>query len=141
MDSIEFIGCIGCLGISSWCVVLFIFISVKIQKKWLEKNMNLQWIKDHEKRIKHTMAEEIAANKKFIKKTKLISKLNINLIVFASNLFILDFFLRVPYNIMARSGLILTSVFIPLWIISTLLGTFSYDRIKKISELLKDEQI
>ena len=137
MDSVEFISC---LGILSWCFVIYFFISVKIQKKWLEKNMNLQWIKDHEKKTKCQITKWVADTETVIQFTKTLNNIIMGFIIFSSIHFLLDFFLNSPYDTIVFGGLILAGESIPAWTIINLINTFLDNRIKRINEVLKNKQ-
>ena len=137
MDKLHFFAC---MGVASWGLVIYFFICVKIQKKWLEKNMNLQWIKDHEKKTKCQITKWVADTETVIQFTKTLNNIIMGFIIFSSIHFLLDFFLNSPYDTIVFGGLILAGESIPAWTIINLINTFLDNRIKRINEVLKNKQ-
>ena len=129
---------LGITGIVTWIFVLCFFISIKIQRNWLAKKMNLQWIENHEKKTKHPITKYIADLEKAIQNSKKFLKFLLGLIVFFSLSLLLDFFLKSPYEDMAFGGLALAGICIPMWLHITLLITAFDDRRKRIIEVMKE---
>lgn len=135
MDKLHILAIVG---VALWFSVLYFFICMKIQRRWLTKKMNLQWIENHEKKTKLPITRLIAGMEKAIQFMKKANNVILGFTIFTSILFLADFFLNMPHNTIVFGGLILAGEGIPAWIILHLVITFIDDRRKRIIEIMKE---
>lgn len=135
MDKLHILALIG---VALWFSVPYFLVCVKIQRRWLAKKMDLRWIRIHEKKTKHPITKLIANMEKAIRFMKTANNIILGFSVFTSILFLADFFLNMPCDMIVFAGLILAGEGIPAWIITHLVITFIDDRRKKIIEIIKE---
>lgn len=129
---------LGIGGIVIWTIVLCSFICIKIQQRWFANKIDLQWIKNHEKKTKLPISKFIANLEKTNQVFKKLLKFIKGFTIFFSLSFLVRFLLKSPYNEMALSGLMLTGTCIPMWMYIVFLITIFDDKRKRIIEVMKE---
>jgi len=135
MDKLHILAIVG---VALWFSVLYFFICMKIQRRWLTKKMNLQWIENHEKKTKLPITRLIAGIEKAIQFIKKANNVILGFMILSSIQFLIDFFLKSKYDEIVFGGLILTGECIPMWMILVLVVTFIDDRRKRIIEIMEE---
>jgi hypothetical protein len=128
-------------GIIIWIFSLGFFIYTKIQQKWFAKKIDLQWIKNHEKKSNYPISKLIINLKKTSQVFKKLRKFIKYSAVFFSLSFLMQFLLKNPYEKTILSGLLITAIHIPMWFNATLYITTVDNKRKKITEVMKKNNL
>lgn len=126
----------GLIGLFFCTTGLICFISAKIQQKRFAK-INLQWIKNYEKKIGHPIEESLTPQEKNIKRAKKISVVFAGLITLDLLTFLAKFISSGGYNPIHPYGLMGIFIIMPIWIFFTALATVLDTQKQKIIKRAK----
>ncbi len=129
---------LGLAGSVLWVSVFYLFIYIRVWRKWFAKKIAPQWIEKQAKKVKLPMTEVIARMEKVIQVFEKGRNVILGFIILSSIHFLLDFFLNVPHDMIVFGGLILAGECIPMWLSITLLITVIDDRRKRIIEIMEE---
>jgi hypothetical protein len=129
---------LGIGGIVTWLAVLCFFISIKIQRNWLAKKMNLQWIENYEKKTKRPISKFIAGLEKATQGLKKMLKFLEGFIIYFSLGFLISLLLNDSHDRITFKVLALTGICIPARVIITILITTLNDKRKRIVEIMEE---